>query len=214
MLATAAATTPPPEMRPALRTVVSLVATVATVAAGVSDANADPQGTAALTIGVAGVGLERRVWDETAFHLGAHGDVLFGRESNADFGVGPYAEVLTHAFDELQFGGGLSVLFPVSDTLPIVASLGAYGRAGEPNGLEPGVAMHLFWGSRSYNFHSSYVMSAGLMGQARIGLGSSEEIAIVLGAQLDFLAMSLPFVFLASALRGGSPDTAPVTPSR
>lgn len=177
-------------------------------------AQADPQGTAALTIGVAGVGENRELWDDTVFHLGVHGDVLFGRSSNADFGIGPYLEVATHAFDEIQFGGGISALLPVLDYLPIVLSTGAYGRYGpigdDEYGLEPGLAFQLFWGTRSYNFHSSYVMAAGLMGQFRLGLGESKETAFVIGAELDFVAMSLPFLFIINALRGGSADTDPV----
>ena len=174
-------------------------------------AHADPQGTAALTIGVAGVGQDREIWDDSVFHLGIHGDVLFGRSRNSDFGVGPYLEVATHAFDELQFGGGISTLLPVIDYLPMVLSTGAYGRIGDDEyGLEPGLAVELFWGSRSYNFHSSYVMAAGIMAQFRLGLGESKETAFVLGAELDFVAMSLPFLFIINALRGGSTDTDPV----
>src|SRR5262249_28592404 len=113
-----------------------------------ADARADPQGTAGLTIGVAGTGLKRAGWDETDFHLGLHGDVLFGRERASDFGAGPYAEVATHAFDDIQFGGGLSLLLPVVEFLPVVVSAGTYGRYGsEGYGVEPGVAGELFWGS-------------------------------------------------------------------
>jgi hypothetical protein len=93
----------------------------------------------------------------------------------------------------------------------MVLSTGAYGRIGDDEyGLEPGLAVQLFWGSRSYNFHSSYVMAAGIMAQLRLGLGESKETAFVIGAELDFAAMSLPFIFLINAARGGSPDTDPV----
>jgi len=104
-----------------------------------SAAHAEPQATAGLTLGAAGAGLDRKVWDSTLFHMGLRGDVLFGRTKNSDFGFGPYAEVLTHAFDEIQFGGGLSVLLPIIDYLPVVLSAGAYGRKGDDDfGLEPG----------------------------------------------------------------------------
>ena len=188
-----------------------LVAAPAIALIGGSAARADPQGTAALTLGVAGIGQDYNLWDKTVFHLGIHGDVLFGRSRNSDFGVGPYVEVAAHAFDDIQFGGGVSTLLPVIDFLPLVVSTGAYGRLGEDNlGLEPGLAFELFWGSRSYNFHSSYVMSAGILAQLRIGLGTSNERAIVLGLHLDLAAMSLPFTFLVNAARGGSKDTEPV----
>lgn len=192
----------------------------ALVAAYAAPAQAEPQATVGLTVGAAGAGLYRSIWQSTAFHLGIHGDVLFGRSSNADFGIGPYAEILTNGFDEIQFGGGLSGLLPVFDTFPIVISAGAYGRqasrppellpAVEGFGLEPGLAAELFFGSRSYNFHAPYVMTAGLIAQMRYGLGPSRETSIVLGAQVDFAILSLPFVLLINAARGGSSETAPV----
>ena len=174
-------------------------------------AQAEPQATVGLTMGAAGAGLKRSIWTTTAFHLGIHGDVLFGRERNADFGFGPYAELLTNGFDEIQFGGGVSGLLPVLDTFPIVLSAGAYGRKAVGGfGVEPGLTGELFFGSRSFNFHAPYVMTAGLIGQMRYGLGPSKETSIVVGAQVDFAILTLPFVFLINAVRGGSPETAPV----
>ncbi len=186
----------------------------ATVLAGLlgvgGEARAEPQGTAGLTIGAAGRGLDRKIWDETVFHLGLRGDVLFGRSKVTDFGAGPYLEVATHAFDEVQFGAGVSTLFPVLQALPLVLSVGGYGRWAPAQGLEPGVAGALFWGSRSYNFHASYVMAFGLLAQFRYGLGASQETSIVVSAQLDLVALSLPFQVLVNALRGGSTATRPV----
>ncbi len=200
---------------PAARAAAALAG--ALVAMHAAPAQAEPQATVGLTLGVAGAGLSRSIWQSTAFHLGVHGDVLFGRSSNADFGIGPYAEVLTNGFDEIQFGGGLSGLLPVLDTYPIVVSVGAYGRqaataayrplAPASFGLEAGLAGELFFGSRSYNFHAPYVMTAGLIAQMRYGLGPSKETSIVLGAQVDFAILSLPFVFLFNAARGGSSET-------
>ena len=173
-------------------------------------ARAEPQATAGLTVGVAGRAVDHGFWDQSVFHLGARGDVIFGREGNFDFGLGPYLEVATHAFDEIQVGGGVSGLLPVIEDVPLILSLGAYGRGGEgPFGFEPGVAAEVFWGVRSYNFHSTYVMSGGLLAEMRYGLGDSGETSIVIGAQLDFLAMSLPFIYLANAV-SGSPEVDPV----
>jgi hypothetical protein len=174
-------------------------------------ATADPQGNAGITIGVAGRGYDRGIWDETVFHLGMRGDVMFARDDVHDFGVGPYLELFTYAFDELQMGGGVSLLLPVIDTFPIVASVGSYARIGEDDfGFEPGIATALFFGSRGYNFTSNYVMAGGLLVQARFGLGDSGETSILLGAHLDTAFLGLPIVFLIDALRGGSPETDPV----
>jgi hypothetical protein len=174
------------------------------------EARAEPQGTVGLTVGVAGRGLDRKLWDQTVFHAGLRGDVMFGRSKVQHFGFGPYAEVATHAFDELQFGAGVTTLFPVLEAFPIVASVGGYGRYAPLQGLEPGVAGALFWGSRSYNFHNSYVMASGLLAQFRYGLGPSRETSIVISLQLDLNFMSLPIQILYNAIRGESPDTKPV----
>jgi hypothetical protein len=183
----------------------------ALMTAQAAPAQADPQATVGLTMGAAGAGLNRSIWQTTAFHLGIHGDVLFGRDRNSDFGIGPYAELLTNGFDEIQFGGGVSGLLPVLDTFPIVLSAGAYGRqAAGGFGLEPGLAGELFFGSRSYNFHANYVMTAGLIGQMRYGLGPSKETSIIMAAQVDFAILTLPFVFLINAARGGSHETDPL----
>ena len=169
---------------------------------------ADPQGSAALTIGVAGRGYHRRIWDKTEFHLGLRGDVLFGRSSTHDFGVGPYAEALTDGFDEIQAGAGASVLLPIIDSLPIVVSAGPYGRLGKGGyGIEPGIATSLFWGSRSYNFNANYVMTFGLLGQFRAGFGPSKETTIIVALQVDLAFLSLPIVYIVEAAKGGSRET-------
>ncbi|MFO0756031.1 MAG: hypothetical protein U0359_06050 [Byssovorax sp.] len=184
---------------------------IAALSLSAGEARADPQGTAGVTVGLAGAGLGGKVWDKTLFHLGLRGDVLFGRSRTTDFGIGPYAEVLTHGFDQIQLGTGVSGLIPILDPFPLVLSAGVYGRRGtDAYGFEPGVTGQLFWGSRSYNFHGSYVMSVGFLGQARIGLGPSQEKSFVLSAQLDVVALALPAVFLASVLRGGSSEVKPV----
>jgi hypothetical protein len=118
---------------------------------------------------------------------------------------------MTHAFDELQFGGGLAVLLPVHDTFPLVLSGGLYGRrGGDDFGVEPGVAGSLFWGSRSYNYHSIYGMSGGLLAQVRVGLGDSREASVVLAAQLDLALLGIPAVFLFNWIRGPSREAAPI----
>ena len=182
------------------------------IVALVRPAWAEPQASVGITIGAAGEGLDHEIRRlRTAFHLGLHGDVLFGRSSTGDFGIGPYVEVLSHAFDEVQFGGGVSGLLPILDTFPLVLSAGAYGRKGSDGfGLEPGLAAELFWGSRSYNFNSRYVLSGGLLTQMRYGLGPSRETSVVVAAQIDLGLLVLPALFLITAARGGSPDTAPI----
>jgi hypothetical protein len=174
---------------------------------------ADPQVNAGVTLGVAGRGFYREAWEETEFHLGLRGDVLFGRSNTKHFGVGPYVEFLTDGFDELQFGGGGSFLIPIVDSLPLILSAGAYGRLGsEGFGLEPGIATSLFLGSRSYNFNSNYVMAFGIVPQFRYGLGDSREMTFIVSTHIDLAFLCSPIIFLVDAARGGSPETDRVPP--
>jgi hypothetical protein len=172
---------------------------------------AAPQASVGLTLGVAGRAVDRALWDKTVFHGGLRGDVLFGRSANTDFGVGPYLEVLTHGFDELQFGAGASTLLPFSERLPLVLSVGMYGRSGEESQrVEPGVAAALFWGLRSYNFHGNYIITNGLLAQMRLGLGESRETSLVLAAQLDLAVLTAPVGLLLNAITGPSQEAEPV----
>jgi hypothetical protein len=204
-----------PRSRRAPARLLQRASAVALLLAWAPDARAEPQASVGFTLGAAGEGYNHQFWKHrTAFHLGLHGDVLFGRSSTSDFGIGPYAEVMTHAFDQIQFGGGVTGLLPVLDSFPILLSAGAYGRKGSDKfGVEPGFAAELFWGSRSYNFHSSYVLSGGLLTQFRYGLGPSKETSIVIAAQVDLGLLVLPVLFLYTAARGGSPEAAPIKPA-
>lgn len=191
------------------RQAVAIIA-CSTVLVSTTPAAADVQTTTAITIGAAGRGYQRKIWDQTVFHLGVRSDVLFGRRSVSSFGFGPYAEVFTHAFDELQFGAGGAALFPIVDGVPLVISAGPYGRIARTTGIEPGVAGSIFWGLRSFNHHNAYNMAGGLLAQFRYGLGASRETAIIISAQLDVVALSLPAQFLINVIRGGSSGTRPV----
>jgi hypothetical protein len=187
------------------------VALVVTTGAIALPAQGDPQSTVGLTIGGAGVGPEGEFWDHAEFHLGMRGDVLFGRCDPTDFGVGPYVEIGTFAFDELQMGGGASLLLPIHEELPLIASFGAYGRVADDEfGGEPGVAGTLFWGTRSYNFHENYVLTAGLLFGWRQSLGDSRESHFWIAAQIDLAVLALPFVALVSLMRGPSEEAQPL----
>lgn len=188
----------------------SAVALALAVTCSSSVALADPQPNGSFTIGAAGVASQHQFWKDTAFHFGARSDILFGRSSVSSFGFGPYCEMLTHSFKEVQVGLGGTMLLPIIDGFPLVTSIGAYGRYTPTFGIEPGLATSLFWGIRSYNHHSVYNMAGGLLAQFRYGLGPSGETAIVVSAQVDMVALTLPFQFLYHAIRGGSPDTRPL----
>ena len=58
----------------------------------------------------------------------------------------------------------------------------------------PGVSGWLFFGSRSFNFHSSYVMAGGLLLGVERDLRDPNQSAVVIAAQIDGLVLALPFV--------------------
>ncbi len=197
---------------PATRAAAAIVLLASMLAPG--EVFADPQANVGLVLGAAGRGQHARVFEEPAFHGGFHADVLFARDSNTDFGVGPYVDVVTQQFDEVQVGHGVSVLFPIIDTFPIVASVGTYLRAADDDfDIQPGIAGTLFFGSRSYDYEDSYVMAFGLVAQVRAGLDDRRQTSFILALHVDTLFLASPIVFIAEAIDGGSREVDPVTPT-
>jgi hypothetical protein len=159
-----------------------------------TSAAADPQVSVGLIIG--GGGSDLATEPRGVFMMGLHGDVLFARNRDRDFAIGPYVEVLTLAFDTFEAGGGVSWLIPVSDPIPFVLSAGMHARGG-PGGWRPGASATLWAGSRSYNFHSVYGLAIGLFVQGRYAFGDPDrpDVADVIGGvQLDGEIFALPFI--------------------
>lgn len=161
-------------------------------------AGSRPQINAGLTLGLAGQG-EGSLWDHTYFHGGVRGDVLFGRSSSRDWGVGPLVVLSTTHFRDFNAGAGVSLLAPVHEYLPIVLGAGAYLRRFE--GTHPGLFASLFWGTRSFNYHGNYGLAAGLLVEGRVGLDDTRERTLILAAHLDAEVLALPVFFLINALR-------------
>jgi hypothetical protein len=160
-------------------------------------ASAAPQASVGLLTG--GAVRDLRDGASGAFALGARGSVLFLRERGSDMAIGPYVEALSLAFSTFETGGGAEWLLPVRDDLPFVLSAGLFERHAPNVGWQPGVATGLFFGSRSYNFHSTYGLAAGVFVQGRYGVGDSRQADIVIGVQLDFELLAVPFIFLYEA---------------
>ena len=163
-------------------------------------AQADPQWNASLLTGVCGIGSDA-YWKHTCWYNGLRGDVLFGRNRNADIGLGPFAQLTTAGFDDVRLEGGLTTLLPVHPYFPIGLSAGGYARHSAA-GWEPGLSGWLFFGSKSYNYHSSYIMTGGLLVGLNYGLGPTRERTIVIAAQIDGLVLALPFIIGYEWLRG------------
>ena len=174
------------------------LAVCAATGVATSGAQARPQISAAATTGVALTDLRTDSGPRVAYHLGARLDALFLRGDPREMALGPYVGLATAAFDTFESGGGVEWLIPTGDTA-LVLSTGAFARTSR-FGWEPGVVGTIFWGSRSYNFHSSYGLGVGLFAQGRYGLGDGRQGDAVAGVQLDLAYLALPFLFAYEAV--------------
>jgi hypothetical protein len=171
-----------------------LGATAALFFAGAADA--EPQGRVAIRTSVCGVGADA-LWQETRFCNAVTGDVLLGRERNDDFGFGPYAEVSTAGFWDARYGGGLSVLTPVTHDFPLVLSFGAFGHEADAVALGGSA----FFGLRSYNFHGAYNFAVGFVASGYRDLGAEGATLVSVGLEIDGFFLAVPFLFAAGELR-------------
>jgi hypothetical protein len=166
---------------------------------GSAVAKADPQISAAATTGLAFTDLRSASAPHYAFHLGGRFDALFLRQGPRDMALGPYVDVATAAFDTFEAGGGLSWLVPAGETV-FVFSGGGFARTSR-FGWEPGIVGTIFWGARSFNYHSIYGTGVGLFAQGRYGLdGDGKQADVIGGAQIDLAYFALPFIFAYEAI--------------
>lgn len=182
---------------PAIRRLAELVAVGVWLTCGV--ASADPQISVGL-LGAGGASELRTRGPIGVFAMGLRGDALFFRRGDRDFAFGPYAEVMTVAFETFEAGGGASLLIPITDQVPLVVSFGVHAR-GYDGGWEPGLETMLWMGSRSYNFHSLYGLAVGGFIEGRYGLGDGKQADILGGVQVDLEVFALPFILLYNAFR-------------
>lgn len=161
----------------------------------VGQAQAHPQWDAGLVASGCLLGDADTAFERAAFCGQARGDVLFLRERTSDFGLGPYLALGTAAFEDLRVSAGMSALIPVAEDFPFVLSLGALTRDADSFG----VSGSLFWGLRSYNFHSGYNLAFGLSLAGERTFGQTPSNAISLGVQVDGLVLALPFLLLIGA---------------
>lgn len=133
--------------------------------------------------------------------MGLRADLLLLRSQPPQMALGPYADVATRGFHDVDVGGGASWLIPASVDFPLVLSAGAFARDGQGRSWQPGVEGTLFGGARSYNFHSAYAMTNGIFVQTRWLPSTPSEMDVVVGVQVDLEVLALPFLFAVEALR-------------
>ena len=158
---------------------------------------ADPQAHVAVRTAVCGAGEAGRVWSETRWCNGLTADLLFLRERNRDVGVGPYVEILSAGFWDARFGGGVTLLAPVTDSYPLTLSVGLYDHALERLAL----GGTLFWGLRSYNFDNAYNYSLGLYASAQRDLDHDGASLVSVGLEIDGFFFAAPVLLAVGALR-------------
>jgi hypothetical protein len=166
-----------------------------------SSARADPQASLGLTVG--GV-LQNAIGpgpSSGAFHFGGRGDVLFLRQRGDQMAIGPYLDAATSSLHDFDAGGGVEWLLPIRGDLPLVLSAGALCRNGEGHSWAPGAEGTVFFGSRSYNFHSWYGLALGFFAQARWIPVSPATADMVVGIQIDAEVLAMPSMLIVSALR-------------
>jgi hypothetical protein len=164
---------------------------------------AEPQWGTGIEAGVAGPSATT-LWGNTKFFGAARVDVLFGRASNRDMGIGPALEIGTVAFSDLRPLVGATALVPLGEVLAVAVTPGAYARLGAGPTV-PGLAGRVFFGTRPYNYGSRYSLSGGIVLGVDQDLGGDREHACVIAAQVDGLLLALPALLLVGWLRG-APD--------
>jgi hypothetical protein len=160
-------------------------------------AQAEPQTHVAVRSAVCGRGNDGRLWQKTLWCNGVTADLLLLRERNRDFGLGPYVEVASAGFFDVRFGGGITLLVPVSENYPLLFSLGAYDHAL----ARPALGGTLFWGARSYNFDSPYNYTLGLFASAQRDLSDDRTSLVSVGLEIDGFFFAAPFLLAVGALR-------------
>src|SRR5688572_25182993 len=162
-------------------------------------AHASPQLSAGMTTGAALTDFRADNGPRLAYHLGGRFDMLLLRDRAGTMALGPYVDVATAAFDTFESGGGLEWLLPAGETVFILSG-GGFARTSR-FGWEPGVASTLFWGSRSFNYHSIYSLGVGLFAQGRYGFSDGRQADAIFGAQIDLEYLGLPFLLAYEAIR-------------
>ena len=129
------------------------------------------------------------------FSLAVRVDVLFGRAGPGSIGLGPFASTRSDNFADLATAVGASLLLPTGGTFPFVLSVGGVGRY-DSTGLAFGAIERLWWGARSYNYHSTYVLSAGFFVESRQFADPDRTVDIIAGVDVDLEIVVIPYLLL------------------
>lgn len=134
------------------------------------------------------------------FRMGLTSSVIFLRESNREFGLGLYTELMTSGFRDVMPGVGVTALLPIHHAAPIVLSAGAhYDFDGEHAG---GVGGRLWWGAHNHNHYHPYNISFGLWVEVKANLWGNRDMIITAGVDLDLQVLFTPWIWFARWAHG------------
>lgn len=125
-------------------------------------------------------------------------DLTFGRERAGDLGWGPAVEVGSRAFSDLRATILGQLVAPVGP-LDLVVGAGPQWQSGSPGGAA--VAGRLDLGYRAFNHTGAYGTGFGVVAGLDQPLDDHPTTWLV-GLHIDAMWASLPFVALASWIRG------------
>lgn len=172
------------------------LAVAALISAWPGSAAAAPQWNAGLETGVCGgdsdLGLEKPGWCNAL-----HGDVLFLRDRGRQVALGPSLRLGSARFDDFRLDAGLSVLFPVFESFPLVLEAGPHLR----NLDQPGFFASAFFGLRTFNDYGHYEMAAGLSVIAERSFVTGTPSAFWITARIDGSWIALPFMLAYNGLK-------------
>jgi hypothetical protein len=122
--------------------------------------------------------------DASRFQIGFRPEMILLRNSEASFGVGPYAEIL--AGGRTLAGGGFSLVVPLFSELILAPSVGADYDLGRSRGS---IAAGGFVGYKKYNEVSFFDFSRGIRFDVRRELDGDRATTVLLSFQLDLATL-------------------------
>jgi len=138
---------------------------------------------------------------EGVFRFGAHTDLVFLRETNREFGLGVFGEVMTSDFDDIMSSLGAVAVIPVNHGKPIVLFFGPHHHFdGDHSG---GLGGRIWWGWHNHNHFHFYNFTFGLWVEARADIwGHGRELLVTGGVDVDLSLLILPWVWIERWIHG------------
>jgi hypothetical protein len=137
---------------------------------------------------------------EGVLRMGLNSSVVFLRDSNREFGLGLYVEVMTSDFRDVQPGAGMVFVFPIHHGFPLVIYAGAhYDYDGEH---AAGFGGRVWWGAHNHNHHHPYNSILGIFFEVRGNVWGNQDVILAGGIDFDLHVFFTPWIWLARWIHG------------